>query len=203
MTRLTLFWCLIGGALALSGCSDDYYLERSVCEARVRHPTLEGAGHVPACTPVSYESNPPSSGTHFAQWAAWGAYESPLPRGYWVHDLEHGAVVFSYHCEDGCPEEVALAKKMLSELPEDKSCGAERRVLLTPDPLLGARWAASAWGVTLTATCFDRQTFESFFVAHHGNAPEDECASGVELRNADGSLSLPPGCDSDPDGGTQ
>jgi hypothetical protein len=54
--------------------------------------------HVPIGSQVEYDSNPPSSGPHYPIWAAFRVYTSPVPRPYYVHDLEHGAVVLVYNC---------------------------------------------------------------------------------------------------------
>lgn len=166
----------------------------SACGAVSEEQPLEGATHVPDCYPVSYQSNPPSSGDHYEHWAAHGVYRAPLPRGFWVHNLEHGAVVLTYNCADGCPDELTRAEQLLDELPSDPSCPGGHRVLLVPDPLLDVRWAASAWGFTLRAGCFDPVAFRRFYTKHYAQAPEDVCSEGLELRQPDGSLQLPPGC---------
>jgi hypothetical protein len=145
--------------------------------------------HVAACTPIDYATNPPSSGEHYPSWADFGVYDFALPRGYWVHNLEHGAVVLSYNCPDGCDADLAAAKIWLSQLTPDAGCpSGPPRVLLVPDPLLDVAWAASAWGVTLRAGCFDQATFSDFFADHVGqpSAPEGSlCGTGVDFR-ADG-----------------
>jgi len=58
-----------------------------------------GREHVPAGTKVDYNSNPPTSGKHYADWIRSGVYESPKEDGYLVHSLEHGYVILSYNCE--------------------------------------------------------------------------------------------------------
>ena len=76
---------------------------QSVVEA---HPPTSTA-HLAQCLPVSYDTNPPSGGTHYDAWAAFQNYDYVVPDGYLVHSLEHGAVVFWYNCPGGCPDEVA------------------------------------------------------------------------------------------------
>lgn len=181
-----LFDC--GGVTDLPVPSD------SECRAETRARAIEGAAHLPNCSPVSYASNPPSSGNHYGTWAAHGIYDAPLPRGFWVHNLEHGAVVISYNCPDGCADDVARAKQFLNELPVDPSCPEGRRVLLVPDPLLDVRWGASAWGFNLRAECFDPTAFREFYLKHYASAPEDVCSEGTDFRAPDGLLDLPPGC---------
>jgi hypothetical protein len=96
-----------------------------------------------------------------------------------VHSLEHGAVVITYNCPGGCTAEVAAAQSFVDGLPAD--CGLmARRVILTPDPDLDVRFAASAWGFTLRANCFDRNAFADFFNAHYDHAPESICGGGTD-----------------------
>ncbi|HMJ52543.1 MAG TPA: DUF3105 domain-containing protein [Polyangiaceae bacterium] len=149
------------------------------CQATVAPSPIEGAQHVPICSPVVYATNPPSSGNHYPMWADYRTYDRPILRGFWVHSLEHGAVVISYNCPGGCAAEVASAQSFVDGLPAD--CGLmARRVILTPDPDLDVRFAASAWGFTLRANCFDRHAFADFFSAHYDHAPESICGGGTD-----------------------
>jgi hypothetical protein len=107
-----------------------------------------------------------------------------------MHNLEHGAVVVSYHCAAGCADDLAAAQAWLATLKPDAGCepASRPRVLLLPDPELDVAWAASAWGYTLRADCFDPEVFSSFYVAHAGQPPAPEavlCGSGFDFR-ADG-----------------
>lgn len=58
-----------------------------------------GREHVPDGTKVEYNSNPPTSGSHFADWTRAGVYEQPISDGHLIHALEHGYVIVSYNCE--------------------------------------------------------------------------------------------------------
>jgi hypothetical protein len=133
---------------------------------------------MPLCAPLTYATNPPSSGNHYAIWAAYQTYDRPFPRGFWVHNLEHGAVVITYNCPGGCAAEVAAAQAFIDGLPADCG-GTARRVILLPDPELDVRFAASAWGHTLRASCFDREAFSTFFTEHYDHAPESICGGGT------------------------
>lgn len=57
-----------------------------------------GRDHVAVGTQVDYNSNPPTSGPHYADWTRAGIYQTPLDDGYLVHSLEHGYVIISYNC---------------------------------------------------------------------------------------------------------
>lgn len=56
-----------------------------------------GREHVPEGTDVKYNSNPPTSGPHYSEWAAEKFYDKEIPDGHVVHNLEHGDVWISYH----------------------------------------------------------------------------------------------------------
>jgi hypothetical protein len=57
-----------------------------------------GREHVTDIFGVNYNSNPPTSGSHFAVWAKKGSYDRVLSDGYLIHSLEHGYIVISYDC---------------------------------------------------------------------------------------------------------
>ena len=168
-----------GGGCGGSDDRDGGRPDRGECQATVASHTIEGALHMPVCSPLTYATNPPSSGNHYAIWAAYQTYHRSIPRGFWVHSLEHGAVVFTYNCPGGCAAEVADVQAFIDALPADCG-GATRRVILTPDPDLDVRFAASAWGATLRANCFDREAFSSFYTEHYDHAPESICGGGTD-----------------------
>jgi hypothetical protein len=159
------------------------YIEAS-CLVALDSPPLLPAIHVAIGTEVEWDSNPPSSGPHFPIWAAYQAYTSPVPRGYYVHDLEHGAVVFLYNCPNGCPDVVATLQAASDAIPDDPLCtqageGVRVRTVITPDPLLDVPVAAAAWGYTYKAACADLPTLTAFARAHYGNGPEVLCTNGT------------------------
>jgi len=142
--------------------------------------------HVAVCSQITYPDNPPAGGSHYPVWAAFQSYPFPVPRGFWVHDLEHGAVVFSYNCavsSADCAAEVARVQALIDSLPADPACSAPtpRRVVLTPDPLLDVRWGVSAWGFNLRADCVDAPRFRQFYLNHSGHGPEDFCDPGSDF----------------------
>ncbi len=169
----------------------------AACDAVEQQHPISGSAHLPCNGALTHSSNPPSSGDHYPTWAAFKAYSAPVPRGYLVHALEHGAVVIAYHCPSGCAAEVAEAQAAIELLPIEPLCastGALRRVILVPDPLLDVRWAASAWGFTLRAGCFDAVAFSRFVTDHLGDAPENFCSPGWDFQPDGGALQFPSGC---------
>ena len=57
-----------------------------------------GRQHVTDIFGVNYNSNPPTSGSHFAVWAKSGVYDRFISDGYLLHSMEHGYVVIWYDC---------------------------------------------------------------------------------------------------------
>ena len=58
-----------------------------------------GRDHITDIAGVDYNSNPPTSGSHFAVWAKPGVYDRLISDGYLIHSLEHGYIVISYDCQ--------------------------------------------------------------------------------------------------------
>ena len=178
-------------AFVLSACSDDPHgsgaadVGGGACNVEPKTVTGLSHEHITVCSEVDYPDSPPAGGPHYPIWAAFQSFSFPVPRGFWVHDLEHGGVVYSYNCSDspdGCPDEVAQVQAMIDALPTDSSCVASpRRVVLTPDPLLDVRWGVSAWGFTLRATCADAERFRQFYLNHFGLGVEDTCGEGANF----------------------
>jgi hypothetical protein len=151
------------------------------CNVRIIESPPTSAVHEAQCTEITYSTTPPSGGNHYEIWSQFQSYDYPVPAGYVVHNLEHGAIVFWYDCPEGCADEVAEVQAFIDGQPVDPLCdsfSAERRALLVPYPDLGARWAASAWGYALVADCFDSIEFGAFYTDHYGRAPESLCNDG-------------------------
>lgn len=169
-----------------SGCGDNRYTApdgTGLCGTVENVEPVVAGAHVPVCSAVSYPSNPPTSGPHYPNWAKYQAFAAPVGRPFWVHNLEHGAIVITYNCPDGCAADVAALQVMLANQPADSSCGVavRNRFVVTPDPLLDVRFAASAWGVALRSNCFDLASLDDFILAHYGRGPEDVCADGIDV----------------------
>jgi hypothetical protein len=160
-----------GGAMQVDG--------GGACSAIVQLHPDEGAFHVDCLPEPTYNTNPPSSGNHYAIWADFKTYTTPVPWGHLVHALEHGAVVIVYNCPGGCPDEVAAAQALIDAFPADPLCSSPptHRLILAPDPHLeaGVRWAASAWTWTIKAPCFYAGAFSAFMHDHYGMGGEDLC----------------------------
>jgi hypothetical protein len=141
------------------------------CSVELASPPDEGANHVGECAPISPMSNPPASGNHYPIWPVFRVYSKPVPWGFLIHGLEHGAVVIAYNCPQGCADEVANATLMIQAWPPKEAC-SRPPIIMVPDPSLGVRWAASAWDHTLRASCFNREAMATFIQTRANMGPE-------------------------------
>lgn len=117
--------------------------------------------------PIDYPDTPPTNGNHNPCWTTWGAHTEEVPDENWVHNLEHGGVVFLYDCPDGCEDDVATLTAWTATLPAG-------RWVLTPYSLM-PDWpfAAVSWDHRLLTGCLDTDAFQTFFDEHVGRGPED------------------------------
>ncbi|MGC4094051.1 MAG: DUF3105 domain-containing protein [Polyangiaceae bacterium] len=186
------FW---GSALLGTACGSGDPVEASpdvggpygVCGAFIQQFQVDAATHVAECSPLDDSVKPPYGGPHYPSWAAFQYYDFAVPHGYLIHAMEHGALVFYYNCADGCAAEVASAKQVIEAQAVDPLCtgtGTSRRAILVPDPTLDVQWAASAWGFTLRADCFDPDVFARFYQAHYAKGPENFCSPGVAFTSS-------------------
>lgn len=130
--------------------------------------SIETAAHING--PIAYPDTPPAGGNHGPCWADYGVYDDPaLPPERFVHNLEHGAVVFLYHCPGGCEDQVSQLAELVAELP---------RTMLTPYPDMPEGFGAVAWGQRLVSDCLDMSAMRDFYREFFDRAPES-VASGA------------------------
>lgn len=133
---------------------------------------------------VTYEDPPPTSGDHAACWAQWGLHDIDPGDEHWVHNLEHGGVVFLYQPGDCVSAEPDSAGDTSSGAPNDCAAeasaleavlgsGSDQRWVITPSADLPTAWAAVSWGHRMLMGCFDLGALQQFFQAHVGHGPED------------------------------
>lgn len=169
--RFRKLWIL--GALVWSACGDDSGEPRpplgdaaialcTSCDGCAEVIPVTSAMHLSGR--IDYPDKPPASGPHNGRcWSDWGVLESEVPAERWVHNLEHGGVVFLHHCPDGCEEDLDTLRELVT---------GRRFALLTSYAELPTRFAVIAWGVRMLSDCLDRESFEAFYDTHVNRAPE-------------------------------
>lgn len=135
---------------------------QSVPDNSVEYPIV-GFNHIPSDAPHHYNSNPPTSGDHNAQWITPLGVYGQLPDDNLVHNLEHGHVWLSYR-DANDKEALALLTEIFQKYPE--------RTIVTYRPEDDTRIAAASWGYLLTLDKLDRAQIEAFIIRHSDHARE-------------------------------
>jgi len=131
------------------------------CGACEEDITIASERHVDA--PLQYADPPPAGGDHNPCWWSWGPHTKPVPDERWVHNLEHGGVVYLYNCPEGCAAEVEKMSAFVT---------GRAQALLSPYPDLPVRFAVVSWGHRIVSDCFDQTAFEAFYTKRVDQAPE-------------------------------
>jgi hypothetical protein len=121
---------------------------------------------------IVYPDPPPAGGPHNPCWATWGVHAEVVRPENWVHNLEHGGIVFLYDCPGDCPEEAADLAALTSAVQ-----GLKQFALMTPYPGLPKRFAVVSWGHRLESDCIDVKAALDFYREHANQAPESISAN--------------------------
>jgi len=142
-------------------CQQDYLpsLDRRHLEGAVDYANLDAVEHTEG-DPVY----PPAAGPHYRCWWDWGVWEEEVPVERWVHNMEHGGVVFLYNCPEGCADEVAALVDAV---------GSRDRVVVSPYANMQWRFAAVAWEHRTLTQCLDVDHMVRFYTDRVGKGPED------------------------------
>ncbi len=118
----------------------------------------EGASH------PAYNSNPPTSGWHYAAPADWGIYQDTIPDEVLVHNLEHGGIWLSYRDKDD--------SQTIQQLT-DIARRYPNHVILTYRPADDRPIAVAAWGHLLKLDAVDNTAILDFITRYIRKGPED------------------------------
>ena len=125
---------------------------------------IVGREHIPVGVPPGrYNSNPPTSGDHYAAPLRAGFYERQLPDAHLIHNLEHGHIWLSWR-DAGDREAIDTIRRLQEQFPE--------WVVATWRPQNEARLVAAAWGRLLPLDAPERDTLVAFILRHRDRAPE-------------------------------
>lgn len=136
-------------------------------------PIMKSDPHIPADSdPGQYNSNPPTSGLHYAAEAEAGFYDENIytfPAAYLVHNLEHGYVVFWYNCdvldEAGCAELKSQIRSVMDDLGGVK-------LIAYPWNAIDVPVAMTSWGRIQKFETFDMEQAKAFYRANLNRSPE-------------------------------
>lgn len=127
--------------------------------------------HVPESEKPTYNSNPPTSGSHYEKTEEWGISDKPLVVERLVHNMEHGGVIIFYKCDaktDKFCDELILKLKDITQRLTKK----DRKVVLTPNENIDSKIALAAWGWLDKMEEVDEDRIWKFFSDHINRGPE-------------------------------
>lgn len=129
-----------------------------------------GRNHIPDGSTAFYNSNPPTSGDHYANPAPARFYDTELPDEQLVHNLEHGHVWIAY--------KLGLSSEIIDDL-KNFSGG---NVIVAPRPKNDTDIALAAWGrldkFNIEASGIDRQRIKDFISRYQNRGPESVSVRG-------------------------
>ncbi len=128
----------------------------------------QGNTHIPENQRFSYNSTPPTSGSHWPSPTSWGIKDSQEPNERTTHNLEHGGIVIGYRA-DLPPADVARLNALVRGIS-----GTYRKIVLEPYALTDGQIAVTAWRWILTLQAYDETQIVKFIQAHYqsSEAPE-------------------------------
>lgn len=160
---LTITFTGAGVFLSLRGNSSP---DSSSIENLVERYPDQGGGHIAVgVSHPSYNSNPPTSGWHYAQEAEWGIYEEELPDEQIVHNLEHCGIWISYQPNISRETKENLAS-FVKKFPA--------KVILTPRAANDSPIVLTSWGILFKLSDYDEAKILAF-VAAFLNKTGPEC----------------------------
>ena len=169
----TLLWVGIGIAvLSVIGFITWPRVRPQVGEA---FPIMVSSPHIPPDTdPGEYNSDPPTSGLHYASEAETGFYDTNIytyPAGYLVHNLEHGYIIFWYNCSLVSEQECSDLKEQIRGVLEEEN---HLKVIAYPWTSTEVPVVLTSWGRTLSFEEFDPELARDFVQRNRTKAPEPE-----------------------------
>ncbi len=111
----------------------------------------------------AYNSNPPTSGWHWPQPAAWGAYKTPQPDEQLIHNLEHGGIWISYKPDRVDADTIAKLEDFTKRYP---------LIVVEPRDKDDAPITLAAWTHLQNLDQYDERTILEFIEAYHNKGPE-------------------------------
>lgn len=125
-----------------------------------------GQGHIPSCKfgEPAHNSNPPTSGCHDAQPAAWGIYDDAVKDEKAVHNLEHGGIWIAYNPDKISAEELEKLASVARDL--------RKKVLMAPRRDNPAKISLVAWTHLDELEEFDEGRIRAFYKAYKDKGPE-------------------------------
>lgn len=127
-------FALVGVLYGLS-----HYSQIAVAELPGEGFTSLGQEHIAlnADLPTPYNSNPPTSGAHYAEPANWGIYDYEVNDKIFIHNLEHGGIWIAY--------KPGVSKGIVDDLIDIADSLGRVKIVMAPRAANDADVAIAAW----------------------------------------------------------
>ncbi len=122
-----------------------------------------GQGHIQQGEPVTYNSNPPTSGAHYATQRPWGVFGQKIIDQGAVHNLEHGGIWITYR-----PDLDLAQIKQLRQI----AALYPNAVLMSPRAENDSPIAIVSWGRMMKLDTVDRDAVIRYIKTYVNNSPE-------------------------------
>lgn len=146
---------------------------------------MQGQNHVALDYQFTYNSNPPTSGPHFAQPANWGAYDYEANDKIFIHNMEHGGIWISYR--------PTVATSTINELKAIVNEFGGSKIVMAPRAANDSDIAVAAWTRLLklnlvggALTDDQKNQIREFYRAWKNHGPEDvpDFMPGIDPKSA-------------------
>ena len=139
--------------------------------------SIQGRSHITEGVPHDpYNSDPPTSGPHYALPAQAGFYDEAPADEYLVHSLEHGYVIIWYNCEKytgGTCEDLKAKIKDTMSRAGVSAITSTLKLIAVPRPSMPQVLALTAWGRIDKMTAYNATEILDFIKAFRDTrAPE-------------------------------
>ena len=123
----------------------------------------QGRAHISEGTAhPAYNSNPPTSGWHYAEEANWGVYQNELPDEKILHNLEHGGIWISYN--NVATDTIEKIENLAKRYPD--------KLIVEPRSKNTAKIVLASWTRLLKLNQFDEVVITGFIRANKNRSPE-------------------------------
>ncbi len=130
---------------------------------------IQGQQHIPVGqSHPAYNSDPPTSGWHYAEPARAGFYDTPLPDEQLVHNLEHGHVIISYDCG-----KLSDCESVQAELQDIVGRFQRWKIVAVARENADAAIALTAWGRIDKLDSYDEDRIVAFVKKWRNRGPEN------------------------------
>ncbi|MBI3631826.1 MAG: DUF3105 domain-containing protein [Candidatus Vogelbacteria bacterium] len=123
---------------------------------------IQGQVHIAiGATHPEYNSNPPTSGWHYAEAADWDVYKKELPDEQLVHNLEHGGIWISYK---------NISTTTINQI--ENVVRGQLKIIVTPRAKNDSPIVLASWGRLEKLQTFDEVKIREFINANRNKSPE-------------------------------